>query len=497
MKRTLWNIVDVIWFLAFEILLALALGIPLIGLAFLPLALLFLRFFCVTVKKFSSSWIIWSIPYTFVSVFFLSFFAGQNSLMFTFKTFWLSLSQWFSAPISHFAMASIFFLVTYVVAYFVAHLLEGTLNTYIALAVSAIISGISTQYCCPLIAFGFGVLFVTSFILSLAEKRHFAKRTLFLFFILLIFGTLFFSLGTLHRPFTPLKSLFSFSHASNVTHSSTSVTNPSTFEHSTIAWRATAKAQKRLYVPSSALENLIFEVIIYIIGGAILAFGLLYFIAYFKFREKEEKEKNTKNFLMAMWILGSGAFILFMLMYIFSILGEHAKKGRLIHFNTPFLNSPQGLLSSGRFLNVFSTNGKEGSVFFNTFVWSVIAIFGLVTLIYMITKFLKSATPSMSKVKKVEEETLDGFNEDIKEPPAWATPSQKVLFCYHLLRKKIGNPSLTPYEFVQQARKKFHADDGIEKVTNLFVSLRYAHKELQSEEAEFVCRWVKEMLQKI
>ncbi len=498
MKRTLWNLADIAWFLSFEVLLAFALGIPIIGIAFMPLALLFLKAFCKTVPIFSSSWIIWSIPYTFVSVFFLSFFAGGNSLTFTFKTFWLSLSKWFSAPISHFAMASVFFLITYIVAYFIAHLLKGTLNTYIALAVSSIIVGISTQYCCPIVSFGFTVLFMTSFLLSLSERKKFEKRTLIVFLVLLIFGALFFSVGTLHRPFTPLEKLFSF-HSTTVTQQSTSLVKKhqlSPIETGT-NWKKKLRTSEKVYIPTGNLENIIFQVIIYLIGGAILLFGVLYIVAFFKFREKTEKKKHTKNFLTAMWILGSAAFILFMLMYMFNIFGSHElRKGRMIHFNPNFLSPYSAPQNFGNLTGIFNMENGTANTFFGIFVWTVIAIFGLATVIYMISKFLKSMTPAAREGKKSEEDELDKeFPEDIEEPPSSASPAKRILFCYNLLRRKIGNPSSTPYEFEREVRKKFEVE-GIDRVTELFVKLRYAHENVCDEDAKFVCQWVKEMVRR-
>ncbi len=498
MKKALWKLVDLSWLIAFEILLAYAFGIPFIGLLFLPILLLFVKFFSITVEKFGSSWIVWSIPYTLSSVFFLSFFSGMNPFLFTFKAFWLNLASWFSGPLSNFALASMFFAISYVIGYLTAHLLKETLNTFLVLSVSAIIAGIATQYCCLPISFGFMVLFAISFLLSLNVEKMRLSRTFAIFFVVAIsIGVLFFFVGTLSHPFTPFESFIPI-HSSQSTN--TSVATNHTGNVHPLARRTPIplpnSSHRKIYVSQSGIENMIFNIIIYIVGISIMSLGAFFIVAFFKVKGTRKKLK-WKNVMWIIWMIISVFFVIMMLLYTFHVAGNALKVPKVnFQFQPRAMSLPFDLPHNNdiaRYIGSRNSGLQTGNPIF----WITLAVIGLVIFLYMIFRFLKDMTPSYGKKASHEEKEnvlLHEEKEEKLEPNA--KPWQKVLFYYNMLRRKVGNPSSTPYEFERDLKKKIE-DENVEKATNIFIKLRYAHQEISEKDAAFMEEWVTSTIKKL
>ncbi len=503
MKRTLWKYVDLSWFIAFEILLSFAFKIPLIGLFFIPVILLFMKLFSITVVKFGSSWIIWSIPYAFSSIFYLSFFSRMNPVVFTFKTFWLSLSTWYSHPVSPFGLAAIFFAISYIAAYITVHLIKRTLNTFLVLSVLAAISGMVTQYCCREISFGFMILFITSFALSLnIHKRRLSRMFVILLTITVVVGSSLFLIDSFSTPLTPLKSIIPHSTTSSTL---TNVKN-APISHGTNAYVlhstnriAGIPIHRKLYVPHTHFENVIFNIVIYVIGGAIIGVGVFFFIAFFKFKRRKKKNIKWSKLMLAIWIVASAFFIIGILTYALNLAGNSMKVPKTafqFNPNKVFLptNLPRNIGNISSYIG-----GVHGKVEIGEpIIWLILAAAGLAVMVFMIFKFLKDVTPfsAGAKTSNPKEEENVQEQEELEKDFANSTPWKIVLFYYKLLRKKVGNPSSTPYEFEKYLREKVE-DEGLNRATDLFVRLRYAHQDITHEDAEFMKNWVKSVIKKL
>ena len=186
MKEIHWKLYNFIWLATFVILVSWAMRISIIGISFLPLFFVFVWLFSNTIEKFENSWMVWTIPYTFSSIFYLWFFIGGNPLSFVFSDFWLSLSHWFTPPISPFGMAVLLISISYVVSYFIAHNLKHTMNTSLALVVTSAIAGIASQYNNLLAAFGFAILFIGALILNSKYNKKKMSRMVTILIIITI-----------------------------------------------------------------------------------------------------------------------------------------------------------------------------------------------------------------------------------------------------------------------------------------------------------------------
>lgn len=493
MNKILWKIVDILWLLTFELLLSTAMGIPIIGATFIPLLLLFTWLFSKTVPKFGSSWIIWTIPYTFSVILLLGFFEKENILTFTFKTFWLSLSTWFSSPISPSGMAVLLFVVSYVIAYLTAHLLKNTLNTFIALAVSAAVAGIVTQYCCLPLSLGFMLLFISALALNgVHAKKKITKQFLMIVTIVVVIGSVFFLAGSYFKPSTPLGHLFVFK--------TTPTQQPLSSNRSSLSNGAAVRPirgipHSRMIARNDEMENAIFEIIMDVIGILIISVGVVAIIGMLFLKKKRKKKVHWKNILYAVWIIASAFFILMLVMYAFGMLNFKANRT----FNPLPSSTPLNLENLAEMpLSFASTNNSFSSqagtsLIVNPIIWIALAVIGIVVILYMTFKFVKDASFTS------EDEKSEGNTEEIgdfdksKNINFSGKPWQIVLFYYDLLRDINGNRSATPSEFERVLKEKIGVKDA-ERITRIFVKLRYAHDDISEEEAHFVKEQVKHVI---
>jgi hypothetical protein len=501
MKSALWKFIDLSWFIAFEIFLAYAFNIFLIGMLFIPIILLFMKLFSTTITKFGSSWILWSVPYTISAVFFLSLFSGMNPLIFTFKTFWLSLATWFSQPISPFGMAAIFFAISYIVGYLTTHLIERTLNTFLALSVVAVIAGISTQYCCLPISLGFMILFITSFLLSLnVSKMRFSKALIALFAVTIVIVIAFFSIGMFSTtPFTPLKSVMPHHTSQSTTTASITSNEVHNFQSQKPPLHfSNAPSHGKIYLPTSKMENIIFNMIMYIVGISIIGMGIFFFIAFFKLKSPKRKMKWKKT-IWAIWMMASAFFVITVLIYAFNIVGNSIKVPKAdFQYQPNVLSLPTNLPSNlGNISAYLGKDASEGVKTGNPIILITLATIGLIIILYMILNFVKGVTPISNEEKTSNESPdLESYNENEEKIGSHSAPWQIVLFYYKMLRRKVGDPSSTPYEFEKDLISKLE-DSNISRATDLFVKLRYAHRQITEEDAAFMKKWVESVIKKL
>ncbi|GEM_PF-1544176 len=492
MKEIHWKLYNSVWFVGFVILISCAMGIPIIGVAFLPFFFLFIWFFSGTVEKFGSSWIVWMIPYTFSSIFYLWFFVGGNPLSFVFRDFWLSLSHWFTPPLSPFGMAVLLIAISYVVSYFIAHNLKHTMNASLALVVTSAIAGIASQYDQPLTAFGFTILLIGALILnSKYNKKKMSRMVIVFITITILVATLLFSIGTLFRPFTPLGDLFTFK----------SLTSPSTAVSSHhIRVEGVPVNSGHIYnhaVSISQVPDWLYEIIVDVFGVIVVVIGGVLLIGGFLAKEKTYGlKKGLKSIMFVIWAAVSTVFLLFLVMYLSKIVNHRSFQNgaNFSQQSAPPLGvaheATQTLTSTA--IKGFNLHIKNPiSLFFNPIILSALVIMGAVIIIYMVLGVLKNARPAgyeekigpNEHVSVYESENID-YNGD---------PRETVLFYYGVLRAKIGDPSMTPHEFGNWLKKKIGKEKS-KTLTNVFVKLRYAHRKISQKEASFVKNFVKEIL---
>lgn len=495
MNKILWKIADVSWLVAFELLLSMAMKIPLIGMAFIPILLLFTWLFSKTVSKFGNSWIVWSIPYTLSVILFLGLFTRENILTFTFKTFWLSLATWFTSPVSPFGMAVLIFVISYVVAYLTAHLLKNTLNTFIALAVSAAIAGIATQYCCLTLSLGFMLLFILALAFNNVHgKKKLTRQFLTIVMITIVIGSAFFLFGTYFKPSTPLEHLFVFK--TTVTHHVLSSNSSPLVSRSVAQSPIQGIPHFRKIVRNSGMENTMFEIIMDVVGILIISVGIAAIIGMLVIKKKRKKKVHWKNLLYVIWIIASAFFVLMLVMYTFGMLNFKANRTFNLTYSTP-LNIPN---SAGRPLSFASTNTSlpsQGGMppITNPIIWIALAVMGIVIILYMTFKFVKDASYASEKEKSGRStEWISDFDKS-KNVNFSGKPWKIVLFYYNLLRDISGNHSATPSEFEKVLEEKIGSQNA-KKITETFVKLRYAHDDISEEDAYFVREQAKRIISK-
>ncbi len=495
MNKTLWKIVDISWLVTFEMLLATAMKIPLMGAMFIPLLLLFTWFFSRTIPKFGSSWITWAIPYTFSVVLFLGLFVKENLFVFTFKTFWLSLASWFVSPISPFAMAVLLFAISYVMAYLTAHLLENTLNTFIALSTSAAIAGVVTQYCCLPISFAFMLLFTLSLVLNANHKKdRFTKPFVLVIMITIVIGSTFFLIGTYFKPSVPLEHLFTFKTTSTQSVLSNSVA-PLAKNNVAVKVPAHGIVHSREIVKNSRAENAMFEMIMDVVGVLIISVGISVIVGMFLFKKKKKRKIRWKKLIYAIWMVSSAFFVAMLMMYTFGMLNFKANRvftSSTAHMSGKILNSTRMPSSLAATATSLPSRGGTSPIT-NPIIWITLAVMGLVIILYTVFKFVKDLKPS-GEGRKSEEDAEENANFNKPENMNFSgKPWQTVLFYYNLLRDSSEYRSATPSEFEKVLEEKMGVEDA-EKVTRIFVKLRYAHNDISEKEAHFVKEQVSRVL---
>ncbi len=493
MKEIHWKIYNFLWLIAFVLLVSQAMQIPIIGVAFLPLLFVFVWFFSITVGKFGSSWIVWMVPYTFSSIFYLWFFVGGNPLTFVFKDFWLSLSLWLTPPLSPFGMATLLIAISYVVSYFIVHNSKHTMNASLALVVTSAIAGIASQYDHPFVAFGFTILLVGALILnSKYNKKKMSKMVISFIVITILIATLFFSIGTLFKPFTPLGELFT---SKALTSSSTTVSSPHHIEVGGVP------AKGHTYVPAGSLREVpdwLYEIVLNVFGVIVTVIGVVVLIGSFLVKDKKNKKARLKSIILIVWAAFSTVFLLFFFMYLSKIVSHRSFPPGVNISQQPAQpviahKATQALASTAtKFFNLHVKNPI--SLLLNPVVLSALIVMGAIAIVYAVFKFAGSVRPIGQEEKtEVNEHVSVHESENVDRMDYKGNPRETVLFYYRVLRARFGDPSLTPYEFERWLEEKV----GKEKsgtLTEVFVKLRYAHLKISEREANSVKKIVKEIL---
>ena len=497
MKEIRWRLYNSSWLIAFVILMAWVMRIPLIGVAFLPLLFLFVWFFSTTVKKFGNSWLLWLIPYTFSSIFYLWIFVGGNPLSFVFADFWLSLSKWFTLPLSPFGMATILFAILYVVSYFVAHNLRRTLNTSLALVVVSAIAGMASQYDNLIAAFGFVILLISALFLNAKYNDKRMSKTVLLFIATAILvSVLLFSVGTIFKPFTPIGDLFTFNH---LTTSSVSTPIHRVVKNGITGVPAgSVRPHFRSSMPAiSRIPTWIYDVIIDTIGIIVAIIGVLLLIGRILSKEKV-KMPEVKTFIFVIWAVASGVFLLFLFMYMSKLI-NHRSLSRGAALSQQFGSQPRiaheatQTLPSSPMKNFIPYVKNPIHFLWNPIVLSALVIIGAVIIVYVIFEILKAARPSGYEEEKLGENEKVSVYESENIMNYDGNPRETVLFYYGVLRAKVGDPSMTPHEFGNWLKEKIGRQES-GTLTKIFVKLRYAHRKITQKEADFVKKFVREIL---
>ena len=183
-------------------------------------------------------------------------------------------------------------------------------------------------------------------------------------------------------------------------------------------------------------------------------------------------------------------------LYSFNVAGNSFEKGKNVFlFQPKSLSLPSELNAAKNFTPYISSTKVKSPQLENPIIWIALAVMGLTIFLFMIFKFLKDMTPSYSKKTGDKKEEFE-FDEEVEDKPdLHAKPWQVVLFYYKMLRKKVGDPSSTPYEFERYLKDKIE-DSQVERATELFVKLRYAHQQIDEKDAEFMKKWAMSIIEK-
>lgn len=469
------------------ILLSYLLGIPLIGLAFLPVAFLFVWIF--SRAKIEAPWLAWVIPYFLVMIFFTWLFKGGNPVHFFFYEFWISLDRWLSYPVKPLGMAIILFVISYVVIYLDSRTMMKKFNASTALMVISAIVGIVSQFINPFVTIGMIILFLFSLILnSLYHEQSINKSMLRIVEIVAAVSFLIFFVGFAFKPSSPMESIFNTILVSKS--SSATVTHQPLSKKVVVVPVAPLPPATSTQTQSNLNLGIFYTIIIDATGVVVISVSAVMIFLMIKYRTKRQKrKKDVKKIVFVAWVIISMLFIFVSVLYGFGLL----KPGTVnLSGITPShqINESGPTVIASKVAAPPPTNVHQGTSLFSNpiFLGAVILMAGVFA-IFLIYYILKYGIPVGGKENEEEHAEAGNFQFE-KENYDFKGPAQKmVLFYYKLLRKKIGDPTQTPYEF-SDALKERIGEENAGKLTNIFVKLRYAHNDITPEEADFVKNYV-------
>ncbi len=485
-----WKFFNLIWLGLFLILLSYLLGIPSIGIAFLTVAFFFVWIF--SRSKIEAPWLAWVIPYFLIMIFFVWLFKGGNPVHFLFYEFWISLDNWLSYPVKPLGMTIILFVISYVVIYLSSKTMMKKFNASTVLMVITAIAGLVAQFVNPFVTIGMIMLFLFSLTLNSLYHGQLTNRSVFRFIgIVVILASLVFLAGLVFRPSSPMESFANTIFTSKPS-SATNTSKPLT-KGTIVVPVAPIPPATNTETQSNVDLGLFYTVVIDTIGVVVISVSAVMIFLMIKYRQKKRKKKrDIKTMIFVIWSIISILFIFVSVLYGFGLLNP-GKVNLPNQTNHNYAESTGPTVIASKVAAPYkSTHGGNSLLSNPVFLGAVIlmaAAFG----IFLIYYILKYGTPLG---KKESEETQDdgmNFHFEKENYDFKGTPDKTVLFYYKLLRKKIGDPTLTPYEFSDELKKRIE-EENIDKLTNIFIKLRYAHDKITSEEADCVKNYVLKIL---
>ncbi|BBJ27143.1 hypothetical protein [Athalassotoga saccharophila] len=461
-----WTLFNVSWLIAFVILLSYLMGIALIGFAFLIVAGVFL--WLLYRSKSEAPWVVWIIPYFFSIIIFLWFFNGGNFLNFVFHNFYLLLKDWFSYPFPPSGSTIILAIVSYFVVYLVSANIRKKFNSSIVLAITAATIGIVAQFINPFVTLGMATLFLFSIVLNSLYDGIIHRSTLKMVGIILIaFLAIFFVTLTV-RPISPLQNVFTFSPSTPTTvHASPS----RVIVH---MQSVPVSPQPAKNISSTFYMEWVYNILLYTVGIFSIASSAIFIYFFIKYRET--RKKNIKGLITVIWMIVSILFIFVLVLYFIGIPKHSVTPPLEMHEHEQGITY---LASISNATPVKVTNYSIPPFFFLVILFIVGAV--VVMIIYNVFKY---GIPIERAGEKEESEGKQDFEFKKEDLNFSGPPDKTVLFYYNVLRKKIGDPSLTPYEFADYLSKYVEKSTS-EKMTEIFVKLRYARKKITEEESQF------------
>lgn len=478
-----WNVYNFIWFSAFTILLSWLLEIPLIGLAFLSVAFLFL--FVFSRAKSEVPWLVWIIPYFALMVVFLWIFIGGNPLHFFFYGFWLSLDKWFAYPVTSYGRVIILFAIMYPMIYLLSRTIVKKFNASIPLSIAVVVIGIVSQFINPFVTVGMIALFIFSLFLNALYHGEFISKSILKFLGIVAAVSFFiFALGLTFKPSSPMESVFNTLFVSK--------TAPSTSINSVLPKKTVvvpvvsippATSTKTSSTPDlGAFYTMVVDAtgIVTIGVSAIMIFFMI------KYRQKRKKKRNTKTIIFVVWAIISMLFIFVSALYGLSMLNPGTKSiSGIVPQKQPSSQSNTTFIASKVAAPPHKITHAGSSLFSNPIFFGAIILMAGAFVIFLGYYIFKYGIPSNGKTgEEAEIEGVD-FKFEKESYDFKGDPGKMVLFYYRLLRKKIGDPTLTPYEF-SEALKKYVEVENATRLTEIFMKLRYAHNDITQSEADFV-----------
>jgi hypothetical protein len=483
-----WKFFNLLWLTLFLILLSYLLGITTMGLAFLPVAFLFVWIF--SRAKIEVSWLAWVIPYFLVMIFFLWIFNGGNPIHFFFYEFWISLDKWLSYPVKLLGMAIILFVISYVVIYLNSKMMMKRFNASIALMVIVAIVGIASQFINPFVTAGMIMLLLFSFILNSSYHDQFINRSIFRFVgIVALISLLIFFLGLAFRPSSPMESILNTILVSKT--SPATATQSSLPKRTVIVSVAPVPPATSTKTQSNPDLGAFYTIVIDATGVVVISVSAVMIFLMIKYRPKRKKKRDIKTVVFIVWMIASILFIFVSILYGFGLLNS----GKVNLSGQAHQNSVESGLTviASKVTTPYKSPHEGASLLSNPiFLGSVIMMAGVFA-IFLVYYILKYGMPLGKQESEEDRTETNNFHFEKENYDFKGTPQKTVLFYYKLLRKKIGDPTLTPYEFSNELEKRI-GEENAGKITNIFVKLRYAHNEITSEEANFVKNYVLKIL---
>ncbi len=474
-----WETYNLIWLLIFSLALAWMFGMSMISLIFIILIFFFVWIFLRSLSKFEAVWVAWIIPYFLLVIFVLWLFERGNIFFFFLKGFWLSLRGWFSYPVLPEGRALIFVIITYFVSYLLAKNIKKISNTSIALGIIAVIIGIIAQFMNQYASFLMFILFIFSLIFNAKYHEKSFSRSIF-FFISILFTvvTIAFLAGILFRPISPLSQIVS--SISNQIPTATQINHQIMAKKTIKVIVSRPSTGSTIPNKSPKVPEWIYNIFIDLTGTVVIAFGIVGVVLTIKHRKKGKK-RHFKKLLIAIWLIVSAFFIVASLLYAFTKIGVPVEK--LETFAPHISQSASNNVSVIASIVSAPTKKVFPSLFSNSIFWIALAMMAISFFIFIIFELLRYDLPGQAGSKNAGQEEQFNFNPASYEFSG--SPEETVLFYYRLLRSKIGNPSFTPYEFKNEIEKLIGQDEA-DKLTKIFVKLRYAKRRISQDEANFV-----------
>ncbi len=460
-----WTLFNALWLIAFIILLSYLMRIALIGFAFLIVAGSFL--WLLYRSKSEAPWVTWIIPYFLSIIFFLWFFSGENFINFLFHNFWFSLKEWFSYPFLPAGFTIILAIISYFVIYLVSVNIKKAFNSSIILAVTAAITGIVSQFIDPFVTFGMAILFIFAIVLNSIYDGTIHRSTLKMIGIILIAFLAVFFMTLTARPVSPLENAFT-----SLSTSSASTTNASPSKILVHIERIPI-SHSNGKISSTFNMDWIYNILLYVVGTFSIAVSGILIYFFIKYREKNKKQ--IKNLLTVIWMIISILFIFISVLYFIGI----SKPSTALPLKVPEMKNGVTYIAS---TSNIATPIKVANYSIPPFFFLVLlAIAGsvFIMIIYNVFKYGIPFEKAEENFEKRENFEFKKENLNFSGPP-----DKTVLFYYNLLRKKIGDPSLTPYEFADYLNKYVEQNTS-QRITEIFVKLRYARKKITDEESQF------------